>query len=180
MSKSFPVLESKRLLLRQIVATDQEAVFKGLSDPEVIKYYGVSFDSLEATEEQMIWFSELENTKAGVWWAICTKDDNQFLGAAGINDFDKKKRKAEIGFWLYPKNWGQGYVFEALSLILEQVFNNMELDKLEAFVETKNTASVKTLKKLGFYLETTLLNCELKNGIPISLHVFIKKSIDAQ
>lgn len=174
MSKSFPVLESKRLLLRQIIATDQEAVFKGLSDPEVIKYYGVSFESLEATEEQMIWFSELENTKAGVWWAICTKDDNQFLGAAGINDLIKNESKAEIGFWLYPENWGQGYVFEALSMILVQVFNNMNINKLEAFVETKNTASAKVLKRLGFYLETILLNSELKNGIPISLNVFVK------
>ena len=49
----FPILKTERLLLRQFADTDLENVFKGLSHPKVIKYYGVNYQTLEATKEQM-------------------------------------------------------------------------------------------------------------------------------
>ena len=73
-------MNSKRVYLRKIVASDIQSVFLGLSNPEVIKYYGVSYKSLEATKEQMTWFSELEEKGKGVWWAVCTIDSNEFIG----------------------------------------------------------------------------------------------------
>ena len=91
MSNSFPVLESRRLLLRQIIDTDLEAIYKGLSHPEIIQYYGVQFSNLEATKEQMNWYSNLENTRTGIWWAICSKKENHFLGAAGLNNIKDTK-----------------------------------------------------------------------------------------
>lgn len=56
MTTEFPIIKTERLLLRQFVASDIENVFKGLSHPDIIKYYGVSFDTLEATKEQMAFF----------------------------------------------------------------------------------------------------------------------------
>ena len=47
------LLKTDRLLLRAFQESDIENVFKGLSDPIVTKYYGISFDSLTATKEQM-------------------------------------------------------------------------------------------------------------------------------
>ena len=45
----FPIIRIDRLLLRQFVDSDIENVYKGLSDPEIIKYYGVSYKTLEDT-----------------------------------------------------------------------------------------------------------------------------------
>ena len=53
-------IQTPRLLLRPFVDSDLENVFKGLSHPAVIKHYGISFNSLEATQEQMDWFANLE------------------------------------------------------------------------------------------------------------------------
>ena len=39
--------------LRDILASDLEPIFLGLSHPEVIKYYGISYSSLEETKTQM-------------------------------------------------------------------------------------------------------------------------------
>ncbi|GAO28574.1 GNAT family N-acetyltransferase [Geofilum rubicundum] len=94
----FPTLTTDRFVLRQFNRKDLENVYKGLSDPRVIKYYGISFDTLEATKEQITWFRDLEQNKAGIWWAICNKDDLNFIGAGGLNDLDKENRKAEIGW----------------------------------------------------------------------------------
>ncbi len=59
MKKDFPVIETDRFTLRQFTDDDLENVFAGLSHPEVTQYYGVRFDSLEATKEQMDWFKDL-------------------------------------------------------------------------------------------------------------------------
>ncbi len=47
------IIKTDNILLRRFVETDIEDVFKGLSHPKIIKYYGISFYILEATKEQM-------------------------------------------------------------------------------------------------------------------------------
>ena len=56
----FQKIKTERFLLRQFIESDIDNVFKGLSDPEIIKYYGVSYKTLEATKEQMEFFTNLE------------------------------------------------------------------------------------------------------------------------
>ena len=70
MKSRFPVLESERVVLRQFVASDLEVVFKGLSHPDIIKYYGISYDSLEAT---------LEQTAHQIPVPLFSRSENQFI-----------------------------------------------------------------------------------------------------
>gem|GEM_PF-6319784 len=58
-------IKTNNLLLRPIRDTDIEHVFKGLSHPEVIRYYDVSFFSLEATKVQMDWNATIEREQTG-------------------------------------------------------------------------------------------------------------------
>ena len=46
---TFPVLATQKLLLRQIIDSDLENIYHGLSHPGIIQYYGVRYSSLEAT-----------------------------------------------------------------------------------------------------------------------------------
>ncbi|MDO8971204.1 MAG: GNAT family N-acetyltransferase, partial [Saprospiraceae bacterium] len=82
----FPKLKTDRLLLRQFNENDLENVFKGLSHPEIIQYYGVSYQTLEDTREQMKFFADLELTGTGIWWAVCSLDNQTFYGAGGLNN----------------------------------------------------------------------------------------------
>ena len=75
--KKFPTLQTTRLELRQFKASDLSKVFQGLSNKQVIRYYGVSYSTLEATEEQMDWFESLWNSGTGIWWAICRKGEKE-------------------------------------------------------------------------------------------------------
>lgn len=172
MISTFPVLQTQRLLLRQITENDIEHIFHGLSHPDVIKYYGVSFHSLEATQEQMDWYSALESKATGTWWAICSADGVHFYGAAGFNNLSREHRKAEIGFWLLPENWGKGIMVEALSPILRFGFEQWSLNRIEAFVETENAQCKSLMHQMNFQHEGTLTNCEVKNGEYISLDMF--------
>lgn len=172
----FPTLESERTVLRQFTDVDLESVYKGLSHPEVIKYYGISFDTLEATKEQMIWFADLEKNGTGIWWAICSKEDGRFLGAGGLNDLSHVHKKAEIGFWLMTENWGKGYMTETMPLIFDYAFNTIGLRRIEGFVDSENSNCKKAVAKLNFKLEGTMRDSEFKNGKFISIDIYAKMS----
>lgn len=170
----FPVFTTKRLLLRQIKKEDLQNIYKGLSHPEVIKYYGVSYNSLESAKEQMNWYSNLEKSKTGIWWVIASQDGNQFYGAIGFYLISKEHRKAELGYWLFPEYWGRGYVQEAAEKVLEYAFEILAMHRIEAFVEAGNAASSKTLERLNFNYEGRMQESEIKNGKFISVDIFAR------
>ena len=174
MKKEFPIIKTERLLLRQFADSDLENVFKGLSHPEVIKYYGVSFQTLEATKEQMLFFADLEKNETGIWFAICSADNATFYGAGGLNNLSKEHKKAEIGFWLIPNFWGHGIMKEAMPLICNYGFENLDLNRIEGFVESENTNCKNAMAKLDFQYEGTMKDCEFKNDKFISLDIYAK------
>jgi [ribosomal protein S5]-alanine N-acetyltransferase len=173
---AFPNLETSRLQLRQITENDLENIFTGLSNPEVIRYYGVSYSSLDATWEQLEWYAELERTHSGIWWAITLKGAKDFCGAIGFTNISREHRKAELGFWLLPEFWGKGIVQESMPVIMEYAYNNLRLHRVEAYVETENKSSQKTLLKQGFQQEGILRDSELKDGRFISVVLYSKLS----
>lgn len=178
MVTEFPVIKTARLLLRQFSGSDLENVFRGLSHPDVIKYYGVSYHSREATKAQMKWFKELEQTGAGTWWAICAPDNNTFYGASGLNNLSREHQKAEIGFWLLPEFWGQGIITEAIPHVCNYGFEKLQLHRIEALVESENRNSKKVMDKLFFTHEGAMRDCEIKNGKFISLDIYARLNTD--
>ena len=169
MRKEFPVFKTGRLLLRQFKEPDLKNVFLGLSNPDVIRYYGVHFKTLEETKKQIEWFAELEKEETGIWWAVCSSDNSIFYGAVGLYYLNSALKKAELGFWLMPEFWGKGIITESVLLVIDYGFKKMRLKRIEAEVETENSMSKKVLKKLQFIHEGTKKDCEIKNGKYISL-----------
>lgn len=174
MAEELKIIKTDRFLLRKFVETDIENVFKGLSHPKIIKHYGVSFDSLEATKQQMTWFADLEKDGTGMWFAICSLDNKIFYGAGGLNSLSQEHKKAEIGFWLLTDYWGQGIMKEVMPLICEFGFDKLGLHRIEGFVESDNFNCKNAMAKLDFQYEGTMKDCEIKNGKFISLDIYAK------
>lgn len=170
---TFPEIYTERLFLRKIVMEDQQDIFQGLSHPEVIKFYGVNYSTFEATLEQMKWYSNLEKSGSGIWWAI-SSTTGDFMGAIGFNDLIEEHKKAEFGFWLLPKFWRKGYITEAAGEVIKYGFEKLKLHRIEAYVESNNLASILTLKKLNFKNEGRMVDCEYKNGEFISIDIFAR------
>lgn len=177
---STKAIKTTHLLLRPINEADIYPVWKGLSHPEVIRYYGVSYSTLEETKVQMEWYATIEKEKTGQWWAICDPDDQHFFGAIGFHDIHPAHRRAELGFWLLPEFWGKGYMTEAASAVLQYGFHDMELHRIYAYVEAENQNSKKILHKLGFEIEGTMKECECKNGKWIDLEIYALISSDVK
>ena len=174
----FPELTTGRYLLQEIKDEDQAFIFEGLSHPQVIPYYGVSYQTFEATKAQMDFYRDMYVNNTGSWWKIVSRDGGEKVGAVGFNNYNKQHNRAELGYWLLPKFWGQGIVTEVLPVVIDFIFHQKRVHRIEALVETGNTGSEKVLRRLGFTYEGCMRDCEIKNGAYISLSIFSLLSTD--
>lgn len=149
--------------LKKIQPNDIHHIHKGLSNPEITRYYDVHYSTLEETQSQMDWYAELERTGAGQWWGIYDEAD-QFCGAGGFSDREFPNFKAEIGLWVIPEYWGKGVTKAALELLFEKGFYELKLNRIEAYVESKNIFCKNALSKVYFPHEATMKEYEFKNG----------------
>lgn len=172
MSENLPEFALDRIRLRPVRPGDLPAVYAGLSDPQVIAHYGVSYSSLEATEGQMRWFEEIVAEQTGAWWAIAKLKDDSMIGACGFNDWSHEHRRVDLGYWLMPTYWRQGLLTEALPSVFRYAFNALGVHRIHADVEPANVASCALLRKLGFHLDGTLRDVELKGCEFLSLHQY--------
>jgi D-sedoheptulose 7-phosphate isomerase len=124
MGYSFPTLRTERFTLRRIGPADKPRGFEGLSHPEVIRYYGVSYRTLEDTQEQLDWYDSLLESQLGIWWGICyPADPDRLIGACGFNEWHRAHNRTEVGYWLLPDHWGQGHHAECLKVIIRYAFS---------------------------------------------------------
>lgn len=177
---SFPEIRTSRFLLRRIVPNDLSRIFAGLSDPRVIANYGVSYESPEATQRQLDWFESIFRNRTGVWWGISDPALNdELLGACGLNDIVVEHKRAELGYWLLPEQWGKGVARECVSAILTYAFGTLGIHRIGADVDIENQKSSNLLESLGFQLEGFRRGCELKNGVFLDMKQYSLLSSDS-
>ena len=170
----FPNLTTQRLSLRQADPKDLEAIYKGLSNPKVIEYYGIAYQSKQEAKVQLEWYDYVWANEEGVYWMITDKQTGRFLGTIGYYNWMQANRKAEIGFWLNPSDWRNGFMAEAMAPVLQYGFKTLNLHRVEALVEEENAAAIGLLLTHGFKHEGTMRECELKEDDTklISLKLF--------
>ncbi|MGZ8545336.1 MAG: GNAT family N-acetyltransferase [Flavisolibacter sp.] len=167
-----PQLTTERLSLVPITLSDQAFIFEGLSHPEVIRYYGVRYDSYEGTHTQMIWYDQMVQDSTGIPWKIMNKATGEEIGVIAVYFYKPEHRKAEIGFWILPQYQKKGYASEAIAAVIHYWKNVKGLHRMEAFVEEGNEASSRLLEKSGFSYEGLMKDCEIKDEKFISLMIY--------
>jgi len=168
----FHVLETNRFVLEQILLEDQAFIFEGLSHPQVIRYYGVRYDSYEATSSQMEFYAGCLQQGSGMHWKIVKKQTGERAGVIGFNNYQQKHNKAEIGYWLLPQFWKQGIIAESLPAVVQYMQQVRNIHRIESLVEEGNTDSFIVMERAGFQYEGTLRDCEIKDGKYISLLMY--------
>jgi ribosomal-protein-alanine N-acetyltransferase len=97
---------------------------------------------------------ESYETERQVRWGIVRRADGRLLGTCGFVWL--RPHSAEIGYDLARACWGKGYMYEALSALLDYAFFDLDLNRIEALVMPANMRSKRLLKRLGFAHEGTL------------------------
>ncbi|TXT58572.1 MAG: Spermidine N(1)-acetyltransferase [Promethearchaeota archaeon] len=97
--------------------------------------------------------------KETIYFEIYHKKEKRPIGNVGFNNINWVQRKGEIGLTIGDKNlWGKGLATEAVNLILEYGFGELNLRKIKAGIFEPNIGSVKAAEKAGFKREAVLKN----------------------
>lgn len=153
----FPPLETERLVLRCLAAGDADFVFRHFSDPEVTRFLLDEDPLTHRSQAEELIRSYLEPTgKTHNRWAIARRTDAALIGTCGFHRWDKRHRRAEIGYDLAPDCWGRGMMAEALREMIRYGFDRMQLNRIDALVYTENTRSIRLLERLSFQREGLL------------------------
>ena len=148
------ILETDRLILRELKATDAEAFFAMDSNPKVHQYlWNKPVQKIEETIE-IIDSVRKQYIDNGIGrFAMISKETNEFIGWAGLKynteEVNKKVNFYDIGYRLDEKFWGKGYASEATFAWLKYAFETMNIKTMEAAAHTENAASNRILQKIG-------------------------------
>ncbi|WP_054027710.1 GNAT family N-acetyltransferase [Bacillus sp. FJAT-28004] len=169
----FPILETERLQLREVVKTDAQGIFNCFSHNDVTRYYGQdTFTSIEQAKQLVAFFAKSFQENRGIRWGIELKGKKEIIGTIGFNALSSKHKRAEIGYELHPEYWGKGYATEAVSKVISYGFRELELTRIGAVVFIENKESNKLLAKLGFEKEGILKNYMYQNGVAYDTNIY--------
>ena len=151
------ILETDRLILRELKFSDAEAFFAMDHNPNVHKYlWNKPVQKIEETIE-VIGFVRKQYVDNGIGrFAIISKETNEFVGWAGLKynteAVNNKINFYDIGYRLDEKFWGKGYASEATFTWLKYAFDTMKIKTMEAAAHTDNIASNRILQKIGMQM----------------------------
>ena len=151
----FPVLETKRLLLREHHLTDAEALYALRTNELVMKYIDRERpQDLLAVKTVITKFNDAFEDGNNLAWVIALKENpTQMIGTVGYWQTDYANHRAEIGYMLRPDLWRKGIISEALQKAIDFGFETMNLHTIKANINTGNNASRQILIKHGFQKE---------------------------
>lgn len=169
----FKNLESDRLLLRQITPADVNEIFALRGNPAVMKYVPrplcTNVDEAMALVDMM---QQKLETNEGINWAITLKGNNTLIGFIGHYRIKWEHFRSEIGYMLLPEFQGKGIISEAIQLVIEYGFKEMNMHSLEAVIDPENIASSRVLEKNNFIKEGHFLENEFFDGKFIDAMVY--------
>lgn len=160
----FTELDTKRLHLIEIGQKHKDALYDILSRKDVMQYYGTdAFTDPEQAATLISAFREGIIAGNAIRWGIVLKENNELVGTIGIHNWNKRAKKAEIGYELHPNHWRKGIAKEAVATVLTHAFNKLDLFRIGAVVYPANKVSSGMLKGMGF-TEEGLLRAFLHQG----------------
>ena len=156
------ILETDRLILREMKLSDAEALFEMDSNPMVHQYlWNKPLTDISEVHSyiKLVRAQYLQNNIGR--FVVILKETNELMGWAGLKFntemVNNKSNFYDIGYRLNEKFWGKGYASEASYAWMDYGFNVMKIKIMEAAAHTENIASNIILQKIGLKMTETYL-----------------------
>lgn len=169
------ILETERLILRELQLSDADALFEMDNNPNVHLYLGN--EPVQSIDKVDDYIKSIQNqyirNRIGRF-AVVLKETNEVMGWAGIKFVTEPENNHvnfyDIGFRLQEKHWRKGYALESATAWLDYGFNQMKIQVMNASAHVDNKGSNAILQKIGmiqkgqyFYDDLPCYWYELKN-----------------
>ena len=157
--KGTKIIETERLILRRFEPGDARDVYNNWACDDDVNRYMTSTsltDPSQAEKAVDSWASRYNDEF--YHWNITFKD-NSTVKSAGfvcVVACDNDAQKVELGYCIGKKWWNNGYMTEAVKAVVDYIFNEVGVNRVEIQYDTDNPASGKVAQKCGMQYEGTL------------------------
>jgi len=143
------MIETSRLILREMKMDDFDALFAVLSDSDIMQHYPYSFDEkrVRGWIERNI---ERYKTFGFGLWAVCLKETGEMIGDCGLTmQMIGDTIKPEIGYHIRKDCQRKGYAKEAASAVRDWTFTNTPFNEIYSYMKYTNEPSAKSALSWG-------------------------------
>jgi [ribosomal protein S5]-alanine N-acetyltransferase len=152
--KKLPTINTERVCLRWMSEADIDALYTIFSNVEVMRYWSSPpISDRKAAALILKGVHDGFHNRTQLKWGVAKRTDDALIGTVTLYNLSVENRRAEMGYALGRAHWGNGYMHEALQGLLGYAFGELDLHRLEADVDPRNGASIRTLERLGFQRE---------------------------
>lgn len=143
------VIETERLLLREMTDDDFHALYEVLSNPNIMQHYPYAFD--EDSVRNWIKRNVQRYRVLGFGlWAVCLKNSGEVIGDCGLTmQLINCEIRPEIGYHIRADKQRKGYAKEAAIAVRDWTFNNTPFNIVYSVMKYTNEASAKTAMSYG-------------------------------
>ena len=143
------ILETERLMLREMTQSDFDDLAEMLCDPEVMYAYERDFSEEDVGQWLDNQLSRYKKYGFGMW-SVILKQSGNMIGQAGITMQPYKDGELhEIGYLFKKAFWHNGYATEAAHALKNYAFQTLKLDEIFSTIRTNNYPSIAVAKRNG-------------------------------
>lgn len=160
------VLETERVLLREITEQDFEFILELEAINESYKYEMEGKPKKGKVIESCKYYIEAVKKlpeEGAVKFIVCNKKGEK-MGAVSVWCNWEKTKEWEIGYKFFKEYWGNGYASEAAVKVVDFAFNELSIHKLMAFINYENKNSAALAKRIGMVQEGHMREARLIEG----------------
>lgn len=166
-------IKTRRLSLSPLNESDIGFIIKLEQQVESFKYDLEKAPTSDEVITRCNWFIEnmhcLPNSGA-IRWIV--RNDNEMIGEVHFICNWERTREWEIGYKLLKEHWGNGYASEAVKAVIKYAFENFNVNRIAAFLNTANKRSAALVERVGMIREGHLREVRLVNGVYYDEYVF--------
>ena len=143
------ILETPRLILREIEPKDFDFIADLLGNSEVMEYWPKPY----TREEARRWLEKQQDRycKEGFgYWLVLKRYTNNPIGQAGLLRMSiEGKQEIGLGYIFHRAFWKKGFATEAASACINYAFEDLNISRVIALVRPENLASQRVVQKLN-------------------------------
>ncbi len=158
-------LEGNQVYLRPLTIEDANEIYlKWLNNAEVTR--GLASGYFPITQQELInYVNGALGDQNTIFFALCEKESNRHIGNVKVDRIDWMARNCELGLIIGEDSArGRGLGFESMNLVIQYIFEDLNLNKITLAVFENNPSALKLYEKLGFQVEGRFVNHVFKEG----------------
>ena len=145
------VLETERLLLREMNPNDYQALFLVFGDLETMWHYPYAFDGQHVRDWIKRNMNRYQKDGFGLW-AVCLKENDELIGDCGLTLQNiHGEILPEIGYHIRRDCQRKGYAKEAAKAVRDWAFRNTGHPTLYSYCKYTNMPSIRTAESIGMH-----------------------------